>query len=437
MPLKKFHRIRVGITWLAIVTALATFIMIPAMYFYTAYSYEKNRIQAEASFISDSFSKIIYVYPELWRYQNHKFIELLRRSQDDFGAVKQRVLDIDGSEIVAIGTEPPAPTITAYVELGNGFSVVGTLEVSESYRPILVRTGIAAAVSALLALAIFVALRMLPLRVLARVLRDLEASYQDLALSKDAAESADKTKSEFLATMSHELRTPLNAIIGFSEMIKEEIFGPIGDAKYRDYITDINDSATHLLNLINDILEFSKAEAGKLEMHEEMVGIREMVESTLRLVQPRAQAGVVEIVCDIPEDLPTLRADERKLKQILLNLLSNAIKFTPQGGKVFISAKCDRGQPMTLTVRDTGIGIAPEDLETVLTPFGQVESALNRTYEGTGLGLPLVVAMVELHGGKVTLDSVVGSGTIVTVSFAANRVAPEFTIGSKRASAAA
>jgi PAS domain S-box-containing protein len=250
---------------------------------------------------------------------------------------------------------------------------------------------------------------------------ELKQREQEAREARDAAQIANRSKSEFLANMSHELRTPLNAIIGFSEVLKGELFGPLGSAQYAEYVADIFQSGTHLLDIINDILDVSKAEAGKLELHEEQVDLTAVVRSSLRLVKDRAAESSLRLETVLPDNLPSLLADERMVKQILINLLSNAVKFTPAGGTVSVIAEAgDRG--LELAVRDTGIGIAPENIDKVLEPFGQVDTAHNRTHQGTGLGLPLVKSLVKLHGGRLKIDSELGKGTTVTAHFEPGRL---------------
>ena len=251
---------------------------------------------------------------------------------------------------------------------------------------------------------------------------DLKNREEALYAAKEAAEIASRSKSEFLANISHELRTPLNAIIGFSEIMREELFGPLGSAQYHEYIGDVFDSAQHLLKVINDILDIAKAEAGKLDLAEDEVDIYNVVGAATRLIQERAQRGEVAIRMQLPPGLPPLTADERKLKQILLNLLTNAVKFTPPAGAIEIAGGLAENGDFLLTVTDSGIGIAAADISTALASFGQVDSKLARKYEGTGLGLPLTNAMVKLHGGELTIASVVGEGTTVTVRLPASRV---------------
>jgi len=245
---------------------------------------------------------------------------------------------------------------------------------------------------------------------------------EELAIARDHAEDANRAKSEFLATMSHELRTPLNAIIGFSEIIETEALGPTGNDKYRDYAGDIHASGQHLLELINDILDLSKVESGMDELHEEVIDIADNVRSVVTLVRQRAERQGVEVVLELDGRFAHLRADRRKVTQILVNLLANAIKFTERGGRVTIRGWSQSDSGCVFQVIDTGIGIALEDIPKALSQFGQIDGGHARQHEGTGLGLPLAKALVELHGGSLDLQSKVGAGTTVTVRFPAERI---------------
>ncbi len=249
-----------------------------------------------------------------------------------------------------------------------------------------------------------------------KIITKQHESNLELSEAKIRAEAESQEKSKFLANISHELRTPLNAIIGFSEILKDEVMGPINNDQYKDYINDIHASGVHLLSLINDILDYSKAEAGKLEVEMVDVDVTKVMQSCLRLVSPRAEAASVILVDEIPKDHYVVKTDPKRLKQILLNLLSNSVKFTPAQGKVSLSSWYNVVEgTLHIEVKDTGIGIAPKDISKVMSTFGQVQNEYNRKYEGTGLGLPLSKKLIELMGGRFIIESQVGTGTKITI----------------------
>jgi len=245
--------------------------------------------------------------------------------------------------------------------------------------------------------------------------RSLRRAYRE-------AEAASHAKTEFLANMSHELRTPLNAIIGFSEVIKGEMLGPLGTERYRFYAQDIYESGQHLLEVINDILDLSKVEAGEFELHEERVDLAALIEKSLRLVRERAETAKLKLVIEAEPHLPLLYIDQRLVKQSLINLLSNAVKFSTGPGEIVVGARVASDGSVLLSVSDQGIGMAEEDIPKVLQPFSQVESAFARSHEGTGLGLPLANSFIAAHGGRMEVQSALGEGTTVTLYFPPERV---------------
>jgi len=244
---------------------------------------------------------------------------------------------------------------------------------------------------------------------------------RDVIRAKDEAELANRAKSEFLANMSHELRTPLNAIMGFSQLMKNQTFGPIGDERYRTYAGDVFESGEHLLSLINDILDLSKIEAGSAELRETDIDIKATVEKCLTLVKDRSTEAGLNLVTKPTPEFPALRADERMLKQMLINLLTNAIKFTATGGTITVGWEVADDGRLKIAVHDTGIGIAAEDLPKAMEVFGQIEGSFERHFEGTGLGLPLVQSLAALHGGGIEIDSAVDVGTAVAIWFPPER----------------
>ena len=262
-----------------------------------------------------------------------------------------------------------------------------------------------------------------PLLVVTASLDITERKEAELALvaAKEEAELGSRSKSEFLANMSHELRTPLNAIIGFSQVMADEVMGPLGSPRYIGYARDICSSAQHLLGIISDILDVSKLEAGKVELDEEEAEIPLLVRDVLQLVGERARTIDIAIDTEIPADLPMFRLDRLKLKQVLLNLITNALKFSTPGGRVTLSARFDERAGLELAVSDRGIGMDKFEVETAITRFGQVASTWSRNHAGTGLGLPLAIGLVELHGGNLTIQSEKGAGTVVRVTIPAER----------------
>jgi len=235
------------------------------------------------------------------------------------------------------------------------------------------------------------------------------------------AETANKVKAAFLAAMSHELKTPLNAVLGFSEIIRDEMLGPVGQAAYRDYAGDIHKSGARLLAVINDVLDVTKLESGSVVLEERPENPQDIVEQAIKLAR-RATGDAREIACLLPDALPVLTADPRRLAQALGNVLSNALKFTPAGGEVCLSLRMQADGGAVFAVTDTGIGMAAETIAAALEPFRQLDGSLSRRFEGAGLGLSIAKALTELHGGHLQIASEVGSGTTVTLSLPPARV---------------
>lgn len=241
--------------------------------------------------------------------------------------------------------------------------------------------------------------------------------------AKDQADTANRAKSSFLANMSHELRTPLNAIIGFSDMMISETFGPVNNSKYEEYLQDMNASANHLLDIINEVLDMSKIEAGRLELDESYVDVGQIIKNAMRMMASRAFGSGILMETNVHGELPHLYADERLLRQILINLITNAVKFSASGARVLVSAALEPDRSMRVSIQDEGSGIPEDRIQQALEPFGQVSEGPDQSQkQGTGLGLPLAKAMVELHGGRLDLTSELGRGTTVDIIFPSIRI---------------
>jgi signal transduction histidine kinase len=254
----------------------------------------------------------------------------------------------------------------------------------------------------------------------ARERERLKSEVLEQRAAKDVAEAANRVKSSFLANMSHELRTPLNAILGFSEVLQTEMFGALGHPRYKEYAEYVHKSGSHLLDLINDVLDLSKIDAGRMELKESDFAVAVLVEETVTMVRGKA-GGHCELALELGDGLPVITADKRLIKQVLLNLLSNAIKFTPDGGQVMVKADAN-DQGITIQVTDTGIGMDAGELKTAFSPYGQIDSKIARQHQGTGLGLPISRALAELHGGTLIATSIKGEGTTLTLRLPAARM---------------
>ncbi|MDF1720992.1 MAG: ATP-binding protein [Minwuia sp.] len=366
-------------------------------------------------------------------FEDFVLVERLLKSANRRYRVSHVASATEAREAVRRGDHDIA-LIDNHINDQSGIDLIRSMRASNAQTPMILLTGSADPdidLAALEAGAVdYIDKKDLSARVLERSIRYAYAQFvteqrlrrSEMAMreAKEQAEYANAAKSQFLAHMSHELRTPLNAIIGFSELMRNEIMGPVGNDRYVPYMDDIFDSGQHLLTLINDILDLSKVEAGQMEYHPEPVNIQELVEESIHLVREKAREGSL-LLSEVVDKSAFMIVDRRAFKQIMLNLLSNAIKFTPEGGTITVRLDLEAPMP-TLTVSDTGIGIPHDKLGAVLEPFGQAGQELYLAEAGTGLGLSIVKAMIEAHDGDLMLESVEGHGTSVSIMLPPRRV---------------
>ncbi len=345
---------------------------------------------------------------------------LIRRRAATFGLVSvllilRGVVTTLATGTIVQGIDTPSSIANNLVGVATGIALLGAALIDHEYRLQQSRKSLQLRTDELIEAN----------RRLSDLAVDLERRNREFAKARDQAEAASAAKSAFLAQMSHELRTPLNAVIGFSEIIRDGLLGPPATPAYREYAADINDAGRHLLDLVNDVLDLSRGETGRLGLHEVDCRLTDVIERSASIVRPAAKLANVELVIDLtPGTPPRLLADERRLRQILINLLSNAVKFTPAGGKVTLRIYGDTTRGVTFAVEDTGIGMSADEILIALQPFGQVDNSLSRKSDGTGLGLPLTRRLVELHGGTLEIASTTGKGTIVIVQLPARCVRP-------------
>ncbi|MCB9946249.1 MAG: hypothetical protein H6842_00315 [Rhodospirillaceae bacterium] len=443
--IRRISQMRRLIQRLSLVIGLATAVAVPAGTFAAGFFALAHDLQFKAQLNAERLARHAHVQGPTWSYAVEHLEHVISLSFEADMQVRQRIWDARGRLVLDSGGDLAAPLVWRANGVVLRGESVGRIAVGASLLPLLVNTGVAAFVGLLLGAAAWLAMHVLAgrsLKVSLAHLRDahedvrrhaaetanaydelqrqyriVEETTEQLMRARDDALAADRSKSAFLATMSHELRTPLNAIIGFSDMINSEVFGRVENDQYRTYIQDIHESGLHLLAIINDVLDLSKIEAGRLVLHVKPVDLSVLIDECDRLMGARvASAGIDLIAGAAAGALPIIRADPVKLKQIILNLLSNAVKFTPEGGSVTIAAAKVNDLQVTISVTDTGIGMTEEEVAIALQPFHQVDNELSRRYEGTGLGLPLARALAEEHGGRLSITSAPGQGTAVTVT---------------------
>jgi signal transduction histidine kinase len=429
---------RLSLVMVAIVTLSA-----PTFHALTGFRAVRDHARLTAEVTADRLTGQAHAAAEGWR----PAADDLRGPRDPHGhpdaGIQLTLLQPTGGVLAVSGTPVDGPAVRFRSSVTVDGRAIAEVMVAASLRPTLLQTALVAAVSALVAAALYLAIELIALRALRRALdhlqtamrqRDaalveiskaaaqlgrqnarLKAASDELARARDAALTADRSKSMFLAAMSHEVRTPLNAIIGFSEVMAREIYGPIGHEKYRGYATDIRASGDHLLALIDDVLDLSRVEAGKLVLRREPLEVGEQVDACCRLIHGRADGAGIELQFDAGTGTAMVLGDRVRFRQILLNLLTNAVKFTDRGGVVKVSVGASDPDGITIRVSDSGVGMSASDLERVFRPFEQIGTS--RPSEGAGLGLTLTRALVGEHGGTLDIASEPGAGTTVTLTF--------------------
>lgn len=435
-----------------VAVSFAVIILLATSGFFFTFEYLEaaSHMRLEAARVAEQISLRAAENPIGWALEKKQLSEIATSIHDGEYPVWYEILDVSGAVIVSGGDPPALFAIAGTASIPNGDIAAGVVRIIRFPHDMIQIVGFGLLLGIVLSSCIIIVLWVLPVRALNTAVEradsyriTLEARIAELELAQDllvkqGAElsqtadnlfhareqerKANRAKSEFLANMSHELRTPLNSIIGFAEMVKLQAIGPVENERYLEYAGHIHSSGRHLLDLINDMLDLAKVESGKLELEEEVVDFAELYESCRTLLDHRIAGDGLRLALVLPNDPPLLLADKRKMRQILFNLLSNAIKYTPKGGSITTSVQTHHDIGFVFNVADTGKGMAPEDLPRALEPFGQVGDPLVSDDIGTGLGLPLTKALVELHGGTIKLASLPGVGTTVTVKFPASRI---------------
>jgi signal transduction histidine kinase len=444
------ERLRSVIKRAAVIFAVLTLVATSGFFIVNAYQAERFHVRGEAARAADLIAARVREDPAEWQHDVPWLDETINNLHGPGEESWHEIVNLSGDVITRSGEVAGPLSVVGEAPIRAGGETLAIVRIGQVPHLALGFTGLGLGLGLVLSACVIVVLWVLPMRALDVAFRrtnryrealerrvgELEQTQQ--ALQRQGAEltqiaerlfdareterKANAAKSEFLANMSHELRTPLNTIIGFTEVMQLESFGPIANARYAEYLEHIHDSGNLLLGLINDMLDLAKVESGKLDLDERPVAFDVVVDECRTLLEQRIGSGGLTFAVNMQQGLPKVIADERKIQQILLNLLSNAIKHTPRKGRVTVEAWWDAPGPFAFTVADTGVGMAPEDIPKALEPFGQVGDPMISSEKGTGLGLPLTKALVELHGGTITLESELGRGTTATVMLPAERV---------------
>lgn len=418
MPETSNIRIERILRRIAVSIGILVAIAVPAGYGTMAYFDQRALQGLAAHFSARQIALYAYVHGATWRYSNHRVGEIVELFTPEDGGSRHYVHDTLGNEVVVVGPSQQPPTLRIAQPIVAGPQVVGEVLVEASLVPLIDRITLLGMMLGCSAYAC-VHLATNALRKAAETLKKqhalTEQALHEAQTERSKAEAASRSKSEFLANMSHELRTPLNAIIGFSDIMKAELLGPLS-GRYKTYAEDISASGNHLLEVINDILDLAKIEAGQTNLQADYCDLQALLDGCLRLTDCRAAKGGVDLHADIalqPDVMGII--DETKTRQIVINLLSNAVKFTPRGGRVTLQATRPSPGQLVIRVIDTGIGMTPAEIDLAFQPFRQIGNALSKRYEGTGLGLPISRKFAEIQGGGLTVISAPNQGTTVEV----------------------
>jgi signal transduction histidine kinase len=444
------ERVRHSIKRAAVIFAAIALVATSGFFIVNAYQREQWHVRSEAARAADLLSVRVAEDPDGWRRDVRWLDDTINDLHGPEVGSWHEVTDASGVVVTSFGEATGLFSVVSEADILVGGEVVGTVRVGQVPHRAFEFTVLGLTLGFVLSVCVIVVLWVLPMRAIDAAFGTAETYRQTLEIrvaeleftqkmlehqdaelrqtakrllsAREKERKANLAKSAFLANMSHELRTPLNSIIGFTEVMELGSFGKIRNPRYREYLGHIHASGQHLLELINDMLDLAKVEAGKLELEEHTIDFGDLVDGCRDLLEQSMDSAGLAFDAQIPEPPPVLIADERKLRQILINLLSNAIKYTAVGGRISVRAWLEPAGSFAFSVSDTGTGIAPEDIPKALEPFGQIDNPMLTGEEGTGLGLPLTKALAELHGGTITLESAPGKGTTATVTLPAERV---------------